>query len=121
MCSFRWCLNLNAFPHSGHLNLRRSVLSSWLIMWRWRRYTLAKVLLQMLQDCDVGECMARCLSRWDLSRNASSHLGQRYLTGRSGWTSLMWSRSTLKRLNVRSQWAHLRMMSSSRPKQFSAK
>lgn len=52
--TFRWCLNLKAFSHSGHLNLRSTALSSWLIMWRCRRYTLAKFLLQILHFCNTN-------------------------------------------------------------------
>ncbi len=51
-CSFftlRWCLNLKALPQSEHLNRLRIADSSWEIMWRWRRYTLAKRLEQILQ------------------------------------------------------------------------
>lgn len=36
-CSFRWCLNLKAFPHSSHLNRRRSVDWSCEIMCRCKR------------------------------------------------------------------------------------
>ena len=47
--TLRWCLNLKAFPQSMHLNLLRSADSSWEIMCLWRRYTLAKSLLQTRQ------------------------------------------------------------------------
>lgn len=50
--TLRWCLNLKALSHSGHLNLRSTALSSWLIMWRCSRYTLANVLWHTLQDCN---------------------------------------------------------------------
>jgi len=43
-------LNLKALKHSGHLNFRRTWLSSWLSIWRCRRYTLAKLLLHSWQD-----------------------------------------------------------------------
>jgi hypothetical protein len=43
-------LNLKALKHSGHLNFRKTWLSSWLSIWRCRRYTLAKLLLHSWQD-----------------------------------------------------------------------
>ena len=41
MCSFRWCLNLNAFPHSGHLNFRSTWESSlgWVFGWEEKTET----------------------------------------------------------------------------------
>ena len=113
MCSFKWCLNLNALPHCSHLNLRRSVLSSWLIIWRCSLYTLANVFLQTLHVCDVAECSAMWLSRWDLSMNVSSHFGHMNFNVFSECIVFMCTRRADVRLKDSLQCAHLTTDSSS--------
>jgi hypothetical protein len=51
LITFKWCLNLNALSHSEHLNFRKSADSSWDIIWRCKRYTLANVLWHNRQHC----------------------------------------------------------------------